>query len=101
MDLALASVAEISHWPGQLILQGLARYRGFGPAYICAAIAKPALATLLVRSYGLIGVALGTLISALALSIFMYFRTRCGLSVYPSMTCFGMACCLRYCPDHP
>lgn len=69
MLLVLAGVAEISHWPGQTILQGLARHHGLAIAYVCAAIAKLALAVLLVRAVGLTGVAFATLFSALALSL--------------------------------
>jgi O-antigen/teichoic acid export membrane protein len=67
--LALAGVAEISHWPGQSVLQGLARHHGLAVAYICAAVAKIGLAVLLARSYGLIGVAFATFIAAMALSV--------------------------------
>lgn len=67
--LALAGLAEISHWPGGLILQGIARHRLLALAYICAAFANLGISILLVRSYGLIGVALGTLIPSTALSV--------------------------------
>jgi O-antigen/teichoic acid export membrane protein len=73
MVLALASVVEISHWPGQLILQGLTRHHGLAVAYVCSALAKLGLAVLLVRFFGLIGVALATLLSAAGLSLVYVF----------------------------
>jgi O-antigen/teichoic acid export membrane protein len=71
--LALASVAEISHWPGQVILQGLGRHHGLVFPYICGAIAKLGLAVVLVRSQGLMGIALGTMVSSIALSLIFVF----------------------------
>jgi O-antigen/teichoic acid export membrane protein len=71
--LALASVAEISHWPGQSILQGLGRHHGLAIAYVCAAIGKLVISLLLVRSWGLTGIAFATLISAAALSLIYVF----------------------------
>lgn len=67
--LTLACVAEISHWPGQVILQGLARHHGLVVPYICGAVAKLGLAVVLVRSLGLMGIALATMISSIALSV--------------------------------
>jgi O-antigen/teichoic acid export membrane protein len=66
--LALAGVIELSHWPAKEILQGIARHRGLAPAYVCAALANIALSVALVRPYGLVGVALGTLIPSAFLS---------------------------------
>jgi O-antigen/teichoic acid export membrane protein len=66
--LALASAAEVSHWPGQVILQGLARHHGLAIGYICAAGVKIGLSILLLRTYGLLGMAVATLIPTLALS---------------------------------
>ena len=67
--LALAGVAEISHWPANEILQGIARHRGLAPGYTCAALANIGLSVALVRPYGLVGVALGTLIPSTVLSV--------------------------------
>jgi O-antigen/teichoic acid export membrane protein len=67
--LTLASVANVSHWPGGSILQGIARHHGLATAYICAAVANLGLAALLVRPYGVFGVAVATLISSAALSL--------------------------------
>jgi O-antigen/teichoic acid export membrane protein len=66
--LALAGVVEISHWPAKEILQGIARHRGLAPGYICAAIANLGISVALVRPYGLVGVAIGTLIPSIVLS---------------------------------
>ena len=67
--LALAGIAEISHWPANEILQGIARHRGLAPGYTCAALANIGLSVALVRPYGLVGVALGTLIPSTVLSV--------------------------------
>jgi O-antigen/teichoic acid export membrane protein len=67
--LAIAGLAEISHWPGGLILQGIARHRYLAAAYVCAALANLALSVLLIGPYGLMGVALGTLVPSIALSL--------------------------------
>jgi O-antigen/teichoic acid export membrane protein len=69
--LTLAGVLEISHWPGQVILQGIGRHQGLGIAYLCAATAKLGLAVVFVRPYGLMGVALATLVAGAGLS-FIY-----------------------------
>ena len=66
--LALAGVVEISHWPAKEILQGIARHRGLAPGYICAALANLGISVALVRPYGLVGVAIGTLIPSMVLS---------------------------------
>ena len=67
--LVLAGLAEISHWPGGLILQGIARHRPLAIASTCAAIVNLVLSVLLVHPYGLIGVAVGTLIPSTVLSV--------------------------------
>ena len=67
--LALAGLAEISHWPANEILQGIARHRGLAPGYTVAALANIGLSVALVRPYGLVGVALGTLIPSTVLSV--------------------------------
>jgi O-antigen/teichoic acid export membrane protein len=64
--LALASVAEVSQWSGGAILQGLGRHRSLAVASICAALGNLGLSVLLVRSYGLTGIAVATLIPTLA-----------------------------------
>jgi O-antigen/teichoic acid export membrane protein len=81
--LTLANTVEASHWAGQSILQGLARHHGLAIAYVCAAFAKVGLAVVLVRSYGLIGIAFATLISSMALSfgyVFPYTMRILGVS---------------------
>jgi O-antigen/teichoic acid export membrane protein len=60
--LALASVLEVSSWPGGTILQGLARHHGFAVISVCAAFANLTLSVLLVRPYGVLGVATATLL---------------------------------------
>jgi O-antigen/teichoic acid export membrane protein len=60
--LTLASMLEVSSWPGGTILQGIARHQGFAVTSLCAALANLALSILLVRRFGLVGVAAGTLL---------------------------------------
>jgi O-antigen/teichoic acid export membrane protein len=82
--LALAGVAEISHWIGGIILQGIARHRRIAIAHACAAVANVALSLMLVRPYGLTGVALGTLIPSTILSLlFIWPYTLRTLDVSP------------------
>jgi len=68
--LALAGVVEVAQWTGGAILQGTARHHGLAIASVCAALAKLALSALLVQYYGLIGLAVGTLIPTVALNCF-------------------------------
>jgi O-antigen/teichoic acid export membrane protein len=81
--LTLASVAEVCHWPGQSILQGLGRHHGLAAAYVCAAFAKVGLAVVLVQSHGLTGVAFATFVCAMALSfgfVFPYTMRTLGVT---------------------
>jgi len=71
--LAVAGLAETSHWIGGAIFQGIARHRIVAVACICAALANLGLSILLVRPYGLIGVALGTLIPSTILSLCFFW----------------------------
>jgi O-antigen/teichoic acid export membrane protein len=67
--LALTSVASITRQPGGLIVQGMGRHHRLAVAYVCAALANVAIAILLVRPYGLLGVAVATLISSIGLNL--------------------------------
>jgi O-antigen/teichoic acid export membrane protein len=67
--LAVVSLIEISQWPGGMILLGGARHKPIAVMHVCAALANLALSVLLVRSYGLLGVALGTLIPTALVNI--------------------------------
>jgi len=60
--LTTASILEVAFWPGGTILQGLGRHHYLAVITVCAAAANITLSILLVRSYGLIGVAVGTLL---------------------------------------
>jgi O-antigen/teichoic acid export membrane protein len=60
--LTLASVLQVSSWPGGTILQGLARHHGLAAMSACATVATICLSIVLVRPYGLLGVAIGTLL---------------------------------------
>jgi O-antigen/teichoic acid export membrane protein len=67
--LTLTSVASITRQPGGLIVQGMGRHHRLAVAYVCAALANVAIAILLVRPYGLLGVAVATLISSIGLNL--------------------------------
>jgi O-antigen/teichoic acid export membrane protein len=62
--LAIASVLEVGYWPGRIILQGIGEQKDLAKASVCVAIANLGLSLVLVRHYGTVGVALGTLIPA-------------------------------------
>jgi O-antigen/teichoic acid export membrane protein len=61
--LVAASLAAMLGWPGSLVLQGIARHRLLAVFAIPTALLNLALSIVLVRSLGVIGVALGTLIA--------------------------------------
>jgi O-antigen/teichoic acid export membrane protein len=67
--LALASVLEVGYWPGRMIMQGIGRHHGLARATICAAIANLGLSVFLIRYFGVMGVALGTLIPAIFVNV--------------------------------
>lgn len=60
--LTLSSFIDTSQWPAGSILQGMARHRPLAVLSSAAALLNLALSIALVRSFGLVGVALGTLI---------------------------------------
>jgi O-antigen/teichoic acid export membrane protein len=60
--LTLANLIDTSLWPAGSVLQGMARHRPLAVMSMCTAVANLALSIVLVRSWGLTGVALGTLI---------------------------------------
>jgi O-antigen/teichoic acid export membrane protein len=60
--LTLAVLVETSQWPAVTVLQGMARHRPVMLVALGSAVANLLLSIVLVRSLGLAGVALGTLI---------------------------------------
>lgn len=60
--LTVASLIDTSQWPAGSILQGVARHRPLALISIGAGIANVALSMALVQSFGLTGVAVGTLV---------------------------------------
>jgi O-antigen/teichoic acid export membrane protein len=60
--LGIASLITASHWPAVEILQGMAKHRLVATAWLAMGAANVALSALLLPIFGLIGVALGTLI---------------------------------------
>ncbi|HEX9117466.1 MAG TPA: oligosaccharide flippase family protein [Anaerolineae bacterium] len=63
--VAVASVAVMTQYPAGAIMQGIARHRFLAVTSIASGLINLALSIALVRPFGLIGVALGTLIPTL------------------------------------
>jgi O-antigen/teichoic acid export membrane protein len=64
--LTLASLIVTSQWPAGSILQGMAKHRLLAVTSTCSALANLALSIGLLHPFGLMGVALGTLIPTAA-----------------------------------
>ena len=62
--LVLATLLDTSQWPAATILQGIGRHRPLAIASACGAIANAGLSIILVRLFGLEGVAVSALIAA-------------------------------------
>lgn len=60
--LTIASILELACGPGSTILQGVGRHHRLAVISACAAVANVGLSILLVVPYGLLGVAIGTLV---------------------------------------
>lgn len=60
--LTSASLIDTSQWPGSSVLQGMSRHRVLAIMSLGSALANLGLSIVWVRSFGLVGVALGTLI---------------------------------------
>jgi O-antigen/teichoic acid export membrane protein len=67
--LTLASCIDASQWPAGAVLQGMARHRPLAMMWVGAALANLALSIVLVQSFGLTGVALGTLLPTVVVCI--------------------------------
>ena len=67
--LASASILELSSASGAAILQGLGRHHWLAIMGACAAAANIVMSILLVRDYGLIGVAIGTLLPTAVIAL--------------------------------
>jgi O-antigen/teichoic acid export membrane protein len=76
--LGIASLIAASQWPASEILQGMAKHRIVASTSLAAGVANMALSILLLPVFGLMGVALGTLIpTAIAsLCVVMPFANR-------------------------
>jgi O-antigen/teichoic acid export membrane protein len=60
--LTVAGLIDVSQWPAGFVLMGMARHRPLAISALCAGLLNLALSLILVRRYGVTGVALGTLI---------------------------------------
>ena len=67
--LAAASLVSVSQWPAAEILQGITRHRIVAWTSFASGVANIALSVLLLPVFGLIGVALGTLIPTVVSSL--------------------------------
>lgn len=67
--LTLANCIDASQWPANAVLQGMARHRPLAVMWVGGALANVALSILLVRGFGLTGVALGTLLPTIVACI--------------------------------
>ena len=67
--LAAASLISVSQWPAAEILQGITRHRIVAWTSFASGVANIALSVLLLPVFGLIGVALGTLIPTVVSSL--------------------------------
>jgi O-antigen/teichoic acid export membrane protein len=76
--LALASLINTSQWPASEVLQGITRHRIVAWTWFAAGLANITLSILLLPMFGLVGVALGTLIPTIvsALFVVMPFANR-------------------------
>jgi O-antigen/teichoic acid export membrane protein len=66
--LTLASLADIPTWPAGFIMQGVSRHRFIALISLATGAVNLILSLALIRPYGLLGVALGTLIPAVIFS---------------------------------
>jgi O-antigen/teichoic acid export membrane protein len=67
--LTLANCIDASQWPANAVLQGMASHRPLAVMWASAALASLVLSIMLVRGFGLTGVALGTLLPTIVVCI--------------------------------
>jgi len=60
--LAVAAVIDLSLWPAGFVLQGIARHRWLAPISLASGVANLGLSLALAQPFGLVGVAIGTLV---------------------------------------
>lgn len=60
--LTLAGLMDISQWPGEQVLQGMARHHLLALMALANGVANISLSVLLVQRFGVVGVAFGTLV---------------------------------------
>jgi O-antigen/teichoic acid export membrane protein len=63
--LAIASLVDLSLWPAGFVLQGIARHRALGPISLATGAANLVLSLVLAGPFGIVGVAVGTLLPAI------------------------------------
>jgi O-antigen/teichoic acid export membrane protein len=83
--LAIATAVDLSLWPAGFVLQGIDRHRWLAPISLASGLANLALSLALARPFGIVGVAVGTLIPATieALVVLTPFTLRT-LQIRPS-----------------
>ena len=60
--LAIATAIDLSLWPAGFVLQGINRHRWIAPIALTSGLANLALSLALAQPFGIVGVAVGTLI---------------------------------------
>jgi O-antigen/teichoic acid export membrane protein len=99
--LALASLVDTSVWPAGSILQGIAQPRPLAITAACAAVANLALSIILVRPFGLTGVALGTLIPSIVMSLGFFLPYVMGVMNVRTIELFTEALIPAFVPVAP
>lgn len=69
--LTVAGLIDVSQWPAGYVLTGMARHRPLAISAICTGLANLVLSLILVQRFGVVGVAVGTLIPV-ALETFLF-----------------------------
>ena len=103
--LAVAVTLRVGNSTATTVLKGAGMHRLLALSNVALAVSNVVLSVLLVRRYGLIGVALGTLMPLAAVSIFVLFPAACrrtgipvsqalSAAVWPAVWPTGLVACL-------
>ena len=86
--LSIVVALRVGNSTSSVILKGSGRHKFLAFANLSIAVANLILTVVLVRIYGLIGVAIGTLIPMIVLSMFIVFPAACRRVELPILTVF-------------
>lgn len=87
--LAVAMVVELTQNPGIQLLYGLSKHQYYAYLNVAEGVANLALSILLARSYGLVGVALGTAIEIVFFKTLVLPLIACRLAAVPLREYYG------------